>query len=152
MNERKSNLTVEQWEDLYGTLLLEGETVCLGVTGNSMAPFLKNRRDFVWLKKLEREPKRGDILMFARSTGRLVLHRVYKVRKDGLIMLGDSQTFLEGPINKEQVKAIAVSATIKGKLHTEKSFIWQFYRVIWNNLYPIRKYIIFIYKKIKKLH
>ena len=46
------------------SILEEGKEVPLVVTGNSMMPFLIDRRDQVLIKRIERPLKKGDIAFF----------------------------------------------------------------------------------------
>ena len=48
--------------------------------------------------------RRGDVVLYRRENGMLVLHRIYKIGQDGLYLLGDHQTAIEGPVRREQVK------------------------------------------------
>ena len=74
-----------------------GEELPLLVTGNSMVPFLLNRRSTVFLvREPDYVPRVGDIVLSRRMDGAYILHRIYKIRKDGTIVLnGDAQTWTE---------------------------------------------------------
>ena len=65
----------------------DGATVSLMITGMSMTPFLFHKQSIVFLKK-ERgyRPKKGDIVFFVRQDMSPVLHRVIKVKKDGVLV------------------------------------------------------------------
>lgn len=60
-----------------------GEKVFLTVTGNSMLPFLADGRDRVVLQRIEKRPKKGDIIFYRRKNGAYVLHRVVGRRGEG---------------------------------------------------------------------
>ena len=64
----------------------DGATVSLMITGMSMTPFLLHKQSIVFLKK-ERgyRPKKGDIVFFVRQDMSPVLHRIIKVKKDGVL-------------------------------------------------------------------
>ena len=62
-------------------ILAVGGQVPLRVTGVSMQPFLKEGRDTVWLASLPARVRRGDVLLFVRPSGKLVLHRVMRKRR-----------------------------------------------------------------------
>ena len=62
--------------------LLEDENITalpLVISGNSMLPFLVHGRDTVYLSKLKRPVKKGDVLLYRRDSGAYILHRVYKI-------------------------------------------------------------------------
>lgn len=71
-------------------------TMPLLVTGTSMQPFLINRRSVVELEKdVSRVPCRGDIVLFCRKDGSIVLHRIIGVDGDELLINGDAQSWTE---------------------------------------------------------
>lgn len=132
--------------DTLLSLLNEGNhDVPLPIKGISMRPFLREG-DTVFLNKLQKSLKKGDIVLFRRLDGSYVLHRIAGVCADGSFMLlGDCQTRLE-PIDFNCILAIATSARRKGKLITESSPVWIFYRTLWLDLYRLRRYFA-IFKK-----
>lgn len=129
----------------------EGGKMPLVVTGNSMGPFLKDGRDIVWLEKCcETDFKKGKILLFRRSSGKIVLHRVLKISSDGtLVMNGDAQLWCE-TIKKDQVLAVAAHIETNGKKISCNSFTYIFRTAIWQFLKPLRPLIFRVYRKLKK--
>ena len=120
----------ETIEPLARSLFELGEPFQLTVTGGSMLPFLAPQRDTVLLSPPARRPRRGDILLFTREDGSWILHRVRRVKKDGLYMIGDAQTVTEGPVPESRVLATVTRARIKGRIVTPKSPRWIFYRTV----------------------
>ena len=57
-------------------LLSYGEQVPLVITGNSMYPFLRHGRDTVYLQKVQRPLKKGDMVLYRRKNGQYILHRI----------------------------------------------------------------------------
>ena len=124
--------------------LLEDENITalpLVISGNSMSPFLVHGRDTVYLSRLDRPAKKGDVLLYKRDSGAYILHRVYKVEKDSYTMVGDAQTQLEQGIRQDQIIAIMTSALRKGKLQKKGSFWWEFFEKVWINIVPLRRII-----------
>lgn len=115
------------------------EALPLVITGNSMSPFLIHGRDTVYLSRLTRPVRRGDMLLYQRESGGYVLHRVYKAAPEGLTMIGDAQTELEPGIQPEQVIAIVTRVERKGKPLAPGSFWWVFFEKIWIRIIPLRK-------------
>lgn len=111
----------------------------LVITGNSMSPFLIHGRDTVYLSRLTRPVRRGDMLLYQRSSGGYVLHRVYKAGPESLTMIGDAQTILEPGIRREQVIAIVTRVERKGKPLGPGSFWWGFFEKIWIRIIPLRR-------------
>ena len=128
--------------------LLEDENITalpLVISGNSMSPFLVHGRDTVYLSRLDRPAKRGDVLLYKRESGAYILHRVYKVEKDSYTMVGDAQTQLEQGIRQDQIIAIMTSALRKGKLQKKGSFWWEFFEKLWIKIIPLRPMLTKIY-------
>lgn len=129
----------ELWQDLE-----EEDIVPLGVTGNSMYPFLRNQKDMVYLKKIKNTNgfKKGDILLFMWEDGKWILHRVWKIRKNGtLLMNGDGQSKKE-TIRKEQVVAVVVGVKRGDREVSIHNPFWRGAVILWKWLYPFRQSII----------
>lgn len=123
-------------EDLIPLLqeqLTSGGTARLGVTGTSMLPLLRNGKDSVLLCPVH-TPKKGDILLYRRSSGQYVLHRVVALEETTLLCCGDNQWRKE-PILPEQAEAL-VCGYYRGDKHRSISgFGYKFYV----NLLPLRR-------------
>lgn len=138
----------------YRTLLLENESIDalpLVITGNSMSPFLIGGRDTVYLSRLTRPLRRGDAVLYRRKSGKYVFHRIYRVSKEGITMLGDAQTIPEPGIQPDQIMAIMTSAERKGRRISPGSFWWEFFDKIWIRIVPIRKIARTVYTSIQKI-
>ena len=131
--------------------LLEDENITalpLVISGNSMLPFLVHGRDTVYLSKLKRPVKKGDVLLYRRDSGAYILHRVYKIEKDSYTMVGDAQTQLEMGIRQDQIIAVMTSALRKGKLQKPGCFWWEFFEKVWINMISLRPAIVKLYTNI----
>ena len=109
----------------------------LTVTGGSMMPMLYHRKDRVLLEPVQNPLKKGDLILYQRKNGIYVLHRILKVKKEGLICCGDNQCRRE-TIGKEQVLAVVVAFTRKKKQYTVGSRGYRLYVALWAGLYPLR--------------
>ena len=105
-------------------VLKSGKPVGFYPQGNSMYPTIVPGRDSVIVEPLgDRKVKRGDVLLFRRSReallypGMLVIHRVCRVKKDGVYMVGDNEVQVEGPLEREQLLGIMT------ELHRKKKII-----------------------------
>lgn len=134
----------------YRTLLREGGAAALPLTvsGWSMTPFLIHRRDTVYLSRLTRAPRRGDVLLYQRQNGAYVLHRVYKAESDSLTMLGDAQWLPEPGIREDQIIAIVTRVVRKGTPLAPGSFWWEFFEKVWIRVVPLRRIILRGYRKV----
>jgi hypothetical protein len=87
-------------------LIKNQNSVQLHPIGYSMYPLIVPERDEVIISPLKKKIRRGDVLLFRRKSGKLVLHRVIKVKESKLYFVGDNQTEIEGPIETSQVLGI----------------------------------------------
>ena len=120
------------------------------VSGNSMSPVLKDKRDYVYLKSIENHTlKKGDIVFIRRDTGEYVLHRVYKIIENkGFIMNGDAQGWTE-VVRKDQVIAYVKRIERKGIEIKCSNIIYKFIIFIWMKLRPYRYKMHYIKRKLK---
>ena len=89
------------------TALLENGYLIRPVEGDSMMPLLDQHRDTVKIVPVSTELKKYDIPLYRRPNGKLVLHRIIKVEKNGFITCGDNR-FRTEFVPKEWVIAVAV--------------------------------------------
>lgn len=126
-------------------LVNEGKECRLLISGSSMAPFLVHERDSIIFSKPQRELQRGDMVFYQRENGQFVMHRILHVKPEGLYIVGDAQTEIEGPVNPSQVFAVVTKAQRKGKWIGPGDFWWWFFRTVWLRLVPVRKIILKLY-------
>ena len=122
----------QEYMKVVRSILEEGKEVPLVVTGNSMMPFLIDRRDQVLIKRIERPLKKGDIAFFQRENGQYIMHRIHFMRKDDrtgenqFYFIGDGQKNIEGPIKETQIFGVITGVLRKGKYLDEHTFTWRF--------------------------
>ena len=134
----------QEYMKVVHSILEEGKEVPLVVTGNSMMPFLIDRRDQVLIKRIERPLKKGDIAFFQRENGQYIMHRIHFMRKDDrtgenqFYFIGDGQETIEGPIKEIQIFGVITGVLRKGKYLDEHTFTWRFFKNIWRYVIPFR--------------
>ena len=103
-------------------LLKDGSSIRLKPQGYSMYPLFHPGRDEA---VIEAYPihllRRGDIILYRREQGILVLHRICRITSDGFYLVGDNQTEIEGPL-----RPFSVSHPVYRML----SSLWLFLRPI----------------------
>ena len=85
--------------------------------------------------------RRGDVVLYRRENGMLVLHRIYKIGQDGLYLLGDHQTAIEGPVRREQVKGKMTGMVRDGRYMDVGNPGYRMLSVVWLWLRPARRVI-----------
>lgn len=87
--------------------IVEQEGILVHLTkGFSMMPLIRQNRDMIIVKKLQKSPKENDVLLYKDDNGKYVLHRVIKVLKDGYIIRGDNNFFHEYDIKDKDIIGI----------------------------------------------
>ena len=143
----KPELRVEDAQVLMPKLLalLEAvESVPLVISGNSMSPFLVHRRDAVYLSRIRRPLKKGDMILFQRDSGAYVLHRILRAENGAYTLIGDAQNWVE-PVREDQVLAMVTAVRRKDKLLKEGDFWWTFFEKVWIRMIPLRHPIMKLY-------
>lgn len=136
--------------ELLSGVLDQGAAVPLVVSGSSMVPFLVHGRDTVYLSWIENPIKRGDIVLYRRNNGELVLHRVCRLTAAGFTMVGDAQQETEPGIRPEQLLAVTTAVRRKGKLLTRSDWQWKIFETLWLWLIPWRKTLLACYGAITR--
>ena len=129
-------------------LLEETDSVPLTISGNSMTPFLVHGRDTVFLSKVTRPLKKGDMIFYRRQNGQYVLHRICRVHPDSFDLVGDAQTYIETGIRPEQVLAVVNTVRRKGRLLEKGHFWWDFFEMFWLRIIPLRPLVCRIYGRL----
>ena len=103
------------------------------ITGTSMLPLLKEGRDLVELEPCSQERlKKGDVVLYKKNDGTLVLHRIIKTENgEFFTVLGDHQFNNDERVNNNQIIAVACGFFIKGRYVNEKTRWYRLYKKIW---------------------
>lgn len=127
-------------------LLQSGNSVDIQPRGTSMYPLILDKRgDRFTIVPIDQNAKdypykRGDILLYrSKLFNGLTVHRLIKIKADGLYICGDNQQTIEGPVSKTNVYGIVTEITRKGKTFSVKRFSYRVYVFIWINTIGIRR-------------
>ena len=108
--------------------------------GTSMWPLLIEGKCRVKITAAERKMlKKGDIVLYRRTDGTLVLHRIMKIEEDGFRVCGDHQWKLDEKVQEEQILAVAQGFFINGNYIDEKTWWYQLYKRFWNGNLTVRR-------------
>ena len=131
-------------------IIKSGRECRLNVTGNSMSPTLKHKRDSVILVSPEkRYVKKGEIVFIQRDSCEYILHRVYKTYNDYFVMNGDNQQWCEN-VDYRQVIGVAKKIVRNNREISCDNRIYKLYVFIWMFLKNYRRQIYKEYSLIKK--
>lgn len=143
-------LDTRKYVSILKDLVEEGHEVSMTIVGSSMAPFLRHESDKIFFAAPDGPLKKGDMVFYQRANGRFVMHRIAKVQADSYYMVGDAQTEIEGPLNREQIFAKITKVERKGKMLTEGDFSWSFFQGPWLWVRPLRPLILKVYGWIRR--
>ncbi len=124
--------------------------ICVETKGTSMQPLLVSGKCKVCIEKVNGKINKKDVVLYKRSDGTYILHRVKKVYKNTFTMWGDNHTGLEYGVNISQILGVAVGF-YKGDKYVDfkKSFKYKLYKFFWCNFVFVRK-VVFKLKKVFK--
>lgn len=131
-------------------LLKQGCSVTLRVTGKSMCPFLMPTRDKVLLCPAL-SFRIGDIVLVGTTTKEFVLHRIYKMEGEQLVLMGDGNLRATERCRKEDVLGKVVRILRDGQYVESSSFAERLKARCWRRLLPLRRYLLFVCRLCKKI-
>ena len=137
-------------------LLTQGNNIQIKPQGYSMYPVLIPGRDEVVIEPIgERTLKRGDVVLYRRiaedTEHILVLHRIWKVKEDGIYLVGDNQKEIEGPLMRSQMKGIMAGMYRKGKYISVQNPLYRLLTYGWLFLRPFRPVIAGLVARVKRI-
>ena len=123
-------------------LLQEGKIVQTKLRGYSMYPLFVPGREDVRIESCRQDSlHRGDVVLYRRTGGRLVLHRIHHIKNGKYYMVGDNQTEIEGPLEPEQIKGKMTAFIKNGKIIPEDNVYYRMYAATWLFFGPCRPVI-----------
>ena len=130
-------------------LIAEGRTVTITVRGNSMNPFLIDRRDRVTLGGFTPDDLRPGAVVLARdTTGRIVFHRIIRRNGDALLLQGDGNLAQTEETSIARVMGLMTEAIRKEKHYPAHGITWQRYSRWWLRLKPLRRWLLAAFRRI----
>lgn len=134
-----SSIPMESLAEVLSLQMESGGVARLVVTGDSMYPTFRDRKDVVYLSAVSGNLKKKDLILYKRESGQYVLHRIVSRPKNGrFICCGDNQWEKE-PVDFRQVVAVVTGFRRKGKEQTPKTFRYRMWVAVWVGLFPLRR-------------
>ena len=104
------------------------------LTGRSMRPFLEHERDHVVVASARgRQIKRGDVVLAQLGDDVYVLHRVWRIEGDNMVLRGDGNPYITEQCRRGDIVAVAVGF-LRGpqrKPCTLTSRAWRLHSALW---------------------
>lgn len=126
--------------NLEACLQSEG-AVIVPVSGTSMQPLLTEGRSSVLLAAYRGEPlKKGDIVLYRRRDGSLILHRIWEITRENRYLLwGDHRWTLDEPVSGDQILAVVQEVFQDGRPMDPASRRYRLYQKLWNKNRILRR-------------
>ncbi len=116
-------------------IFASGQGIHLAIKGTSMLPLLREGLDSVYLIAAQ-QVRRGDIILFIRLSGDVVLHRAIKVDSQGATCCGDHQLMLESDITNDRILGKVMTISRNGRMISVSNMIyWIYTRLICHSLW-----------------
>lgn len=111
------------------------------IKGTSMWPLLKEGDSWVQVAARDgRQLKAGDVVLYRREDGQLVLHRILRVEQaDTYLLCGDHQWKSNEYVKDGQILAVAQAFSRNGHCFGEHTWWYRLYRIIWNGNLTVRR-------------
>ena len=119
-------------------LLDGGACVTLRARGRSMFPFIVEGRDRVVLSRCDRVEV-GDIVLVRLPGLGFVLHRVYGIDGDRILLMGDGNLCATESCRRDEVLARAVRILRNGRSVSCDSRAERYRAALWRWLRPLRR-------------
>lgn len=126
-------------------ILLEKNKLVNAPVGISMLPLLRPNRDVVILEN-NLKPKIYDVVLYRRSNGKYILHRIIDIDNNGYVMCGDNQYIKELGIKQEQILAVMTGFYRDKKYFKSSNRYYQWYVKVWCFSLMFRRIFIIILK------
>ncbi len=129
-------------------LIAEGRTVTIIVRGNSMNPFLVDRRDRITLGNFTPDDLQPGASILARDlTGRIVFHRIIRRNGKTLTLQGDGNLTQTEETSIHRVMGLMTAAIRKGKEYPADGKVWKRYSYWWLKLTPARRWLLAVFRR-----
>ena len=153
--DTSNNITSKQFDNAviipqFVRMIDEGHSVTFKLRGFSMRPFLEDGRDKVVLGKPQ-SVKCGDAVLAEIAPRRFVLHRIVAINGQHVTLRGDGNIATEH-CSLCDIRGIALAFYRKNhtKPDSTTGLKWRIYSFVWTHLLPIRRYLLFIDRKLFK--
>lgn len=121
----------DRFEDV---LARDGRLIYTNV-GGSMMPMLRQRRDLLIIERPRGALRKYDIPLYKRDSGKYILHRILKVRKDGYVLCGDNQWRREYGVTDRQIIGVLTAFVRDGKEIPVTDRRYRLYVHLWCDLF-----------------
>ena len=143
MQTEKLWLNNAQFFEEVDRMLQNGHSVTMRAKGNSMFPFIRDERDSVVLQKMKNMAV-GSIVLARLQNGSYVLHRVYRLEKEAVVLMGDGNLCATEHCRRNEVVGVVVKIIRDGRYVDCTSRKELLKAWMWRKLLPVRRALLFV--------
>ena len=129
-------------------LLKEEKEVRFTPSGNSMRPFIEDRRDKIVLTR-PGIPKVGDAVLAEIAPGKYVYHRISKIDGKRVELRGDGNIYGTEECEVENIVASTKFIVRKGRRYSPQGKVWSVYSLLWPTWPIARRVWLKLYRMLK---
>lgn len=130
------------------SILAGGQRVTLKVRGLSMLPFIIGDRDSVEMEKPSGELAVGDIVLAEIIPGRWVIHRIFEINGDEVILMGDGNVRGTEKCRTENVHGLILYVVTPSGNKIDCRTPRSMRRArLWRRLLPVRRLLLAVYRR-----
>lgn len=130
---------------LIREVIQQGNKAIFTISGNSMCPWIIDRRDQVLISG-SKHLRLGDIILYQNRQGNYILHRIIKIEAAGYRTMGDScVTADEDLTTPSEVIGVVQKIYRNGKEIDCYSCFWRVVFLLWRLLLPMRRELLRLY-------
>lgn len=118
--------------------------------GDSMMPLIRQNRDLLIIEKVSGRLKKYDVPLYKRDSGKYVLHRIIKVRKDDYVMCGDNRWQKEYGITNRHIIGVLTGVIRDGKTISVNDKKYRLYVHLWCDFFHVRALILKVKNYLKR--
>lgn len=141
MKDRKQTPgTAPEGAEALEDYLREHGSVLYWNRGGSMRPLIRQDRDhFVIEAAGEGRRRLNDVVLYKRAGGKLVLHRIRRIREHDYGLRGDNTYVMEYGITAAQILGVMTALSRDGgPMRPVTALRYRIYVWFWNAIYPFR--------------
>lgn len=146
MQTEKLWLNNAQFFEEIDRMLQDGHSVTMRAKGNSMFPFIRSERDSVVLQR-KQEITVGSIVLARLQNGSYVLHRVYRLEKEVVVLMGDGNLYATERCRRNEVVGVVTQIICDGQQVDCTSRKERFKAWVWRKLLPVRRALLFVARR-----
>ncbi len=136
--------SINEWKTYNDSHPEEPAPLHFRLTGNSMYPLLRHRKDEVVVMPCRRKLKVGDIVLVRAKNycGDYILHRIIRIKDGRILTMGDGNLMPDLWVKRDKIYGVAVYAR-RGNWEMDfEGLGMRAYGRIWMLLRPIRKVLL----------